>query len=46
MDKAALEAAIQLNGTFVLGTKAEHENFRAALAGNVVAHVTDGTINK
>lgn len=46
MDQAALEAAIQLNGTFVLGTKAEHENFRTALAGNVVAHVTDGTINR
>ena len=45
MNEAALKAAIQLNGTFVLDTKAKHDDFRAALSGNVVARVTDGTVN-
>ena len=45
MDQTALEAAIQLNDTFVLDTKAEHDAFRVALTGNIVARVTDGTVN-
>lgn len=42
MDEAALKAQIQLSETFVLDTKAEHDAFRAALAGNIIARVTDG----
>lgn len=45
MDKTALEAAISLSQTFVLDTKAEHDAFGAALAGNIVVRVTDGTVN-
>ena len=45
MDQAALEDAIQLSQTFVLDTKAEHDAFRVALAGNIVVRVTDGTVN-
>lgn len=45
LNEDALKAAIQLNGTFVLDTKAKHDEFRAALSGNVVARVTDGTVN-
>ena len=45
LDETALKAAIQLSQTFVLDTKAEHDAFRTALAGNIVARVTDGTIN-
>lgn len=45
MDQAALESAIQLSQTFVLDTKAEHDAFRTALAGNIVVRVTDGTVN-
>ncbi len=45
MDEAALKAMIQLSQTFVLDTKAEHDAFRVALTGNIVARVTDGTIN-
>lgn len=44
MDKAALEDAISLNGTFVLDTKAKHDAFRTALTGNVVVRVTDGIV--
>lgn len=44
MDKAALEAAISLNGTFTLDTKAKHDAFRTALTGNVVVRVTDGIV--
>lgn len=42
MDEAALRAQINLNETFVLDTKTEHDQFGAALSGNIVAHVTDG----
>ena len=42
---AELKSWITLNGTFVLDTKAEHDAFRAALTGNVVARVTDGKVN-
>ena len=45
MDEEALRAAISLSQTFVLDTKAEHDAFRDALSGNVVARVTDGTVN-
>ncbi len=45
MDEAALREAISLSQTFVLDTKAEHDAFREALTGNVVARVTDGKIN-
>lgn len=45
LDKAAIENCIKLNDTFVLGTKTEHDKFRNALNGNIVARVTDGTVN-
>ena len=45
MDQDDLETAIQLSQTFVLDTKAEHDAFREALAGNIVVRVTDGTVN-
>ena len=45
MDEEALRAAISLSQTFVLDTKAEHDAFRDALTGNVVARVTDGKVN-
>lgn len=45
LDETALKAQISLSQTFVLDTKAEHDAFRLALTGNIVARVTDGTIN-
>ena len=42
MDEAALKEQIQLSQTFVLDTKAEHDQFREALSGNIIARVTDG----
>lgn len=42
MDEAALKNQIQLSQTFVLDTKGEHDNFREALSGNIIARVTDG----
>ena len=42
LDEAALKEEIQLSQTFVLDTKAEHDQFRAALSGNIIARVTDG----
>ena len=44
-DEAFLRSQIALSQTFVLDTKAEHDAFREALAGNIVARVTDGTVN-
>ncbi len=41
----ALKEQIALSKTFVLDIKAEHDAFRTALAGNIVARVTDGTVN-
>lgn len=41
----ALKEQISLSQTFVLDIKAEHDAFRSALAGNIVARVTDGTVN-
>ena len=45
MNETDLKAAISLSQTFVLDTKAEHDAFGAALAGNIVVRVTDGTVN-
>lgn len=44
LDQTALESMISLSQTFVLDTKAEHDAFREALKGNIVARVTDGTV--
>lgn len=46
LDQAALEEMISLGHTFVLDTKAKHDAFRVALTGNIVARVTDGTVNQ
>ena len=48
-DETALKKKIMLNDEggdvpFVLDTKAEHDTFREALKGNIVARVTDGTV--
>ncbi len=40
-----LKEQISLSQTFVLDIKAEHDAFRDALVGNIVARVTDGTVN-
>lgn len=45
MDVDDLKEQISLSQTFVLDVKNEYDQFRAALAGNIVARVTDGTIN-
>lgn len=45
LDVDDLKGMISLSRTFVLDTKAEHDAFRAALGGNIVARVTDGTVN-
>ena len=56
LDETALKGQIALNheelagannpgGKLVLDTKTEHDAFRTAVAGNIVARVTDGTIN-
>ena len=42
MNEDALKNAIKLSQTFVLDTKTEYDAFSAALAGNIIAHVTDG----
>lgn len=39
-----LQSMISLSQTFVLDLKSEHDAFRAALAGNIVARVTDGVV--
>ena len=44
MDEAALKEQIQLSRTFVLDIKGEHDAFREALNGNIIARVTDGTV--
>ena len=46
LDENALKGQISLSQTFVLDTKAEHDAFRTALNGNIVARVTDGTITQ
>ncbi len=45
LNESDLKAQIALTEAFFLDTKAEHDAFRTALAGNIVARVTDGTIN-
>ena len=45
LDKDDLESMISLSRTFVLDTKAEHDAFRVAMSGNIVARVTDGIIS-
>jgi len=45
MDETALKNQIQLTQTFVLDLKSEHDAFRDALTGNIVARVTDGIIS-
>ena len=45
LDEEDLKGQIALSETFVLDVKAEHDAFRTALAGNIVARVTDGTVN-
>lgn len=44
-DVAFLRTQISLSQTFKLDTKAEHDAFKAALAGNIVARVTDGVVS-
>ncbi len=44
LDEAALTNMISLSQTFVLDIKGEHDAFREALNGNIVARVTDGVI--
>lgn len=46
LNQEQLETMISLSKTFVLDTKAEHDAFRVALTGNIVARVTDGTVNQ
>lgn len=45
LNQAQLETMITLSQTFVLDIKAEHDAFRAALSGNIVARVTDGVVS-
>lgn len=45
LDAEAIKNQIQLNQIFVLDTKAEHDAFRASLNGNIMARITDGTVN-
>ncbi|MBE6878283.1 MAG: hypothetical protein E7488_03840 [Ruminococcaceae bacterium] len=44
LDETALKDQISLSQTFVLDIKTEHDAFREALNGNIVARVTDGTV--
>ena len=45
LNETELKNIISLSQTFVLDTKAEHDAFRTALNGNIVARVTDGIIS-
>ena len=45
LNEAQLKDMISLSQTFVLDLKSEHDAFREALTGNIVARVTDGTVN-
>lgn len=44
LNEAELKEQIQLNRTFVLDIKGEHDAFREALNGNIIARVTDGIV--
>lgn len=46
MNETDLKAQINLNKTFVLDTKTEHDAFREALNGNVIVRVTDGEVTQ
>ena len=45
LNQTQLESMITLSQTFVLDIKAEHDAFREALSGNIVARVTDGVVS-
>ncbi len=45
LDEAALKEQIKLSQTFKLDLKSEHDAFREAMKGNIVARVTDGIIS-
>ncbi len=45
LNQSQLEAMITLSQTFVLDLKSEHDAFREALNGNIVARVTDGIVS-
>lgn len=45
LDLDGLKEQISLTQDFLLETKAKHDAFREAMVGNIVARVTDGTIN-
>ena len=45
LDEAALKDQIKLSQTFKLDLKSEHDAFRTAMSGNIVARVTDGIIS-
>ncbi len=45
LDLDNLREQISLTQDFLLETKAKHDAFREAMVGNIVARVTDGTIN-
>lgn len=45
LNETDLRGMISLSQTFILDIKSEHDAFREALAGNIVARVTDGTVN-
>ena len=44
LTETELKTMITLSRTFVLDIKAEHDAFRTALTGNIVARVTDGIV--
>ena len=46
LSKADLEGIISLSQNFRLDTKATYDEFVKALGGNIVARVTDGTVNQ
>ena len=45
LDLDDLKGQISLTQEFLLDSKSEHDAFREAMVGNIVARVTDGTIN-
>ncbi len=45
LDLDDLKEQISLTQDFLLDSKSEHDAFREAMVGNIVARVTDGTIN-
>lgn len=45
LNKDQLEDMITLSQTFILDLKSEHDAFRDALNGNIVARITDGVVS-